>query len=92
VDTAALFEKTRDLLGSLYNVVSQRHLSAANSPHLSDDDGVVESYSRLLFEVTELHNKLNTMTWLVREIEADHDEVMPGSFSSAEELLASMGV
>jgi len=59
---------------------------------LSEEDGIVGAYSQLLFEVSELHNKLNTLTWLVNEVEADHDELAPGSFASAEQLFTSMGI
>lgn len=91
-DLAELFDTARDALGVVFAVLEQKHLDAVKAPELNDDDGIVDAYTRLLGEVSDLHNRINTMAWLVREIEADRDDVLPGSFSSADALFAAMGV
>ncbi|WP_028103777.1 hypothetical protein [Pseudoduganella violaceinigra] len=91
-DLPNLFDEARDALGRLYKLLEEKHLCAVSDHDLTDDDGIVEAYARLLAEVSDLHNKVNTMAWLVREIEADRDTVMPGSFADVEELFEAMGV
>ncbi|MCY0910822.1 hypothetical protein OTB17_03830 [Massilia sp. H27-R4] len=91
-DLISLFENTRDLVGATYEKFSQKHLCAVNAPELCDDDGVVEAYAVLLTELASLHDKLNTLCWIIGEQDADKDETLPGEFSSADDLFAAMGV
>ncbi len=92
VDLLRLFESGRDSLGAAYDVWGNKHVCAINAPELSDEDGVVEAYALLLTEVAALHDKLNTLCWIIREQEADQDVKLSGEFSSADDLFAAMGV
>jgi hypothetical protein len=41
----------------------------------------------LLVDATaSLHDKVNTLCWLVGESQADRDEILPGKFNSADDL------
>jgi hypothetical protein len=91
-DLVRLFEGARDSVAKAYDIWSAKHLCAVNAPELSDDDGVVEGYAYLLSEVADLHDKLNTLAWIIREQEAEQDKAMPGVFSNVDELFSSMGV
>jgi hypothetical protein len=92
VDFVSLFENVRDSVGDAYDRWSVKHLCAVNAPELTDEDGIVDAYALLLTEVAALHDKLNTLSWLIREQEADQDKTMPGEFTDAEDLFAAMGV
>lgn len=92
VDLVSLFENVRDAVGDAYDRWSVKHLCAVNAPELKEEDGIVEGYALLLMEVAALHDKLNTLAWIIREQEADHDRTMPGEFEDAEDLFAAMGV
>ena len=92
VDLVSLFENARDAIGDAYDRWSVKHLCAVNAPELTDEDGVVDAYALLLTEVAALHDKLNTLSWVIREQEADSDNLMPGKFDDADDLFAAMGV
>ncbi|MET0858791.1 MAG: hypothetical protein ABWY27_18745 [Telluria sp.] len=48
---------------------------------------------KLLIDATaSLHDKVNTLCWLVGESQADRDEKLPGKFSSADDLFNALGV
>jgi hypothetical protein len=87
-----LFEEARDVIGNEYAASSEKHVCAINAPELEDEDGIVDAYALLLTEMAVLHEKLNTMCWLLREHEADNDETLPGVFSNADGLFEAMGV
>lgn len=92
VDVAHLFEKARDAVAAAYERCSVKHLCAVSAPELDEDDGVVEAYALLLTETAALHEKLNTLAWLIREQEADQDIALPGVYSNADDLFEAMGV
>lgn len=92
LNLVSLFESARDAVGDAYDRWSVKHLCAVNAPELTEEDGIVEGYSLLLMEVAALHDKLNTLAWIIREQEADQDKTMPGEFSNADDLFAAMGV
>lgn len=92
VDLVSLFENGRDAVGDAYDRWSVKHLCAVNAPELTEEDGIVDGYALLLTEIAALHDKLNTLSWIIREQEADQDRLLPGEFTSAEDLFAAMGV
>lgn len=91
-DLVSLFEGARDAVGAAYERWTVKYLCAVAAPELDDDDGVSEGYANLLGQVADLHDKLNTLSWIIREQEAEQDKAVPGVFSNAEDLFASMGV
>lgn len=90
-DLVIIFEAARDQVGKFYDVISKCHLSAANDQELNDEDGIVEAYARLLEEVAEFHNRLNTLAWLIGEGIADRETAVEGEFTSSEKLFAAIG-
>ncbi len=60
-------------------------------------DAVFEAHAASTLEplvngMASLHNKLDSLCWLVGESQADQDETLPGSFSNADDLFKAMGV
>ncbi len=52
-----------------------------------------EAELKLLIDATaSLHDKVNTLCWLVGESQADQDQTLPGKFSSADDLFNALGV
>jgi len=91
-DLPDLIDKARDAIGLAFERYSAKHLCAVVATELDEEDGVVEAYAMLLTEIAALHEKLNSLAWLVREQEADQDVAMPGIYSDADDLFAAMGV
>lgn len=92
VDLVSLFEDARDSTEAAYEKWALKHLCAVNAPELVDEDGVVDAYALLLTEIAALHDKLNTLCWIIGEQQADQDVTLPGVFSNADDLFAAMGV
>ena len=90
VDLVSIFEQARDHIGQYHEMISRCHISAASDTQLHDEDGIVDAFSSLEDEAAELHNKLNTLAWLVGESIADTQTPMEGEFTSAAALFASM--
>lgn len=91
-DLVVVFEAARDSIAAEYEHTSMQHICAVNAPELVEDDGVVEAYAVLLTGLVELHDKLNTLSWIIREDEADQDQTLEGSFENADDLFAAMGM
>lgn len=81
-DLVSAIETARDTVKSLYDLVSAERGQAPATG---------AKYAELVAETAALHDRLNELAWLVGEHEADADEKLPGTFSSAEELLHAMG-
>lgn len=92
VDLVSLFEAARDSVEDAYNRWSLKHLCAVNAPELNADDGIVEAYAHLLDGIAALHDKLNTLCWIIREEEAERDTTHSETFTDVNSLFASIGV
>jgi hypothetical protein len=88
----SMFEKTRDAVEHLYDHTEKQCASARADTKLCDEDGVVDGYCQLLETLANLHRSLNDLCWAIGENSADHDNVLPGEFGSADDLFAAMGV
>jgi hypothetical protein len=86
VDVACLFEKARDALGAAYE---KWRLAQVPVTHAED---ATDACAPVLTEVASLHDKLNTLCWMIRELEADQDKTLPGEFHDPDDLFAAMGV
>lgn len=75
------FESLRDSCGVAHSALSAKGI-----------EGVEEDRTRLLNELAEMHNKLNTIAWLIGEIESDNSGSLPGSYDSAEKMFAAIGL
>lgn len=87
-----VFLKTRDRAGVYYAAIVERRQCAIDVPGLPVGDGIVEAYEALLAVLAALHNGLNALAWIIGEQIAETDNVLPGSFSSADDLFSAMGV
>ena len=92
INLVTLFDSARDAVSKAHEAFAEKHDCAFNDPELDDDDGIVEAYECLVSAIATLHNNLNTLSWLIGEHEADLDEKLQGSYGSADELFAAMGV
>jgi len=90
VDVVGVFEQARDHIGTYFEKISRCHISAVNDSELHDEDGVVEAFASIQEEAAELHNKLNTLAWLIGEGIADTQKPLEGEFTSAADLFATM--
>ncbi len=91
-ELAAMFEKTRDVVGEFYALNVEKRQNAIDDDRLTADDCVVDCYDSLLEILSALHNSLNSLAWLIGEHIAEADVVVDGKFSSADDLFAAMGV
>ncbi|MYM65387.1 hypothetical protein GTP45_00885 [Pseudoduganella sp. FT55W] len=89
-DLVAIFEDARDQMSEFYRVTNECHISVAADADLSDEDGIVEAFARLADEAAELHNKLNTLAWLIGESIADGETPIEQEFTSADALFAAL--
>ncbi|MDQ1832261.1 hypothetical protein [Massilia scottii] len=78
----ALFEGAREALAGVYK---KWRTEGAGEVGKSEVEASLE-------QLASLHDKLNTLCWLIREHEADQDRVVAGVFSSADDLFTAMGV
>jgi hypothetical protein len=75
-------ESTRDAIFKAYAALCDKQRDESSSSELT----------RLINETASLHDKINTLCWLIGENQADQDETLPGRFSSADDLFTAMGV
>ena len=87
-----MLETARDRMPEIYAHFTGKWDAAKADKNLHDDDGVVYAYCELMETTANLHNALNDLCWAVGEHDADLDKTALGSFNSAEELFAAMGV
>jgi hypothetical protein len=87
-----MFEQTREKLGFVHTCLKQKLLAAKHDARLCDEDCVVDAYNEIIEACADLHNAVNDLCWAINEHDADLSEVLPGSFTSADALMAAMGV
>lgn len=90
IDLVRVFEEARDKLGACYEDLTNLQLAVVNSPVYHDDDCIVEAFASLVDEVAELHNKFNTLAWLIGEGIADQEKPLPGKYTNAEDVIAAL--
>jgi hypothetical protein len=77
IDLAAMFEGVRDDVATAYE-----RWRGSSSVH--------DVHAHLLNEVASLHEKINTLYWMVREQEADRDKTLPGEFANPDDLFSAL--
>lgn len=75
-----------------FNDAVARRQSAIDDARLVADDGIVEAYDALLEQLAATFNSVSQMAWILGEHIAESDKTLPGTFASADELFAAMGV
>lgn len=88
----SMFENARDAVESLYDHSEKQCQSARDDTALTEEDGVVEGYCKLLVTLAHLHRALNDLCWALGESTADHDTVLPGEFTGADDLFDAIGI
>lgn len=87
----AMFERTRDVLAEMHEILSKRCESARTAPELKPEDGVVEAYCEVMVTTAHLHDMVNELCWTIGEHDADFDVVAPGGpYSSVDQLMAAL--
>ena len=56
---------------NLYNKLIEKRKSAISDPQLTDEDGVVDEFTRTIEIVADMHNSINELRWALGEHEAD---------------------
>lgn len=80
--TVSDLNHARDAIANVYVALCDKRREGESASQLS----------ALISEAATLHNNLNTLSWLVGEDQADHDETLPGAFTNADDLFKAMGV
>lgn len=86
-----ILDRTMDVLEKLHDDFSARRLLAKRDHALRADDGVVESFDRVLVGVRAAYDSMNELVWAVLEHDADCSPLSgKGPFKSVDELLAAI--
>lgn len=84
-------EQALDAIEAVIERMSQKRRGTALDETLSEDDGVVESYDRVIEALTECHGLINELNWAIMEHDADRAPLSgKGPFKSAKDLLAAL--
>ena len=86
----ASLDKARDAIGSLLELYILKRKSAVADARLNDDDGVVDAYERIISITSDLFDSVDSLISAVAEHDADLDEVLPGEFFSAADLIKAL--
>lgn len=63
--------KAQDLIRNLYDNLIEKRKYAQQDDSLTDEDGVVDEFTRTIAVVSDLHNGLNELRWAIGEYDAD---------------------
>ncbi len=87
----AMAEQALDVFCSAVQTMSSKRDAALRDGDLSHEDGVVESYDRVMEALTDSHGLINELNWAIMEHDADRSPLSgKGPFTSAKELLAAL--
>jgi hypothetical protein len=89
INLASVFEGVRDDVATAYERWRPVSIGKASSEHRGK---IGKVHAHLMNEVASLHEKINTLYWIIREQEADRDKTLPGEFSNPDDLFTAMGV
>lgn len=78
--------KAQEITRDLYNRLIEKRQYARQDDRLTEEDGVVEEYTRNIAVVADLHNGLNELRWAIGEHDADLAKGSGPILGSAEEL------
>ena len=74
----------------IFNDWKRRRQSAIDDPRLSVGDGVPDGYQEAMDAVRALHDETQKLRDLMAEHDCDFDEVLPGSFTNVDDLIAAL--
>lgn len=90
IDLVSLFDGARDAVGEAHAVLVIKHKCAMDDPALLDEDGIVDAYADLINGVAILHNRLNTLSWVIGEHNADFDKPTGKAYTDVDAMFADM--
>ena len=90
IDLVSLFDGARDAVGEAHAVLVMKHKCAMDDPVLLDEDGIVDAYADLINGVAILHNRLNTLSWVIGEHNADFDKPTGKAYTDVDAMFADM--
>jgi hypothetical protein len=86
-------DRTMGKLFTLWEIMKRAHRSAVEDKDLRDEDGVVESFARVIAAVSDAHNALNELKWAIMERDGNlSPRSGKGPFKTVDDLFASLGV
>lgn len=86
-----MLETALDNLGQLSDTTKDKRISAVADKKLRNDDGVVETFDRLLAAIDEAHCLLNELNWAIIEHDAELSPLSgTGPFGSAEDVVKAL--
>lgn len=63
--------RAQEIMRDLYDKLVEKRRHARQDDRLTDEDGVVEEFTRTIAVVADLHNGLNELRWAIGEYDAD---------------------
>lgn len=87
----ASIEQTLDVSIAILGKMESARESAGKDNDLCHDDGVVESFDKVIAALTEAHETMNELNWAIMEHDADRSPLSgKGPFKSVDELIAAL--
>jgi hypothetical protein len=86
----AQFDSVLDKAAEIYADWKRRRQAALDDPALRDGDGVADAYQEAMDALRALHDETQALRDLVAEHDCDFDEVLPGTFTNADDLIAAL--
>lgn len=87
----SILERTLDVMEKLRDHMFAKRQSADEDRALRPDDGVVESFDRVITGICHAHDSINELIWAVLEHDADCSPLSgKGPFTSVDDLLAAI--
>jgi hypothetical protein len=75
---------------ALYDEFIRRRDAARRDHRVTDDDGLVEEFTRTIACVADLHNAINSLRWALGEHDADLSPISGPAFDSVDDLLGHL--
>lgn len=86
-----LLDRTLSVLEQLQDHIQAKRQSAIEDQQLRSEDGVVESFDKVVESIREAHGAMNELMWAVLEHDADCSPLSgKGPFTSVDDLLAAI--
>lgn len=86
-----LLDRTLSVLEQLQDHIQAKRQSAIEDQQLRTDDGVVESFDKVIDSIRDAHEATNELIWAVLEHDADCSPLSgKGPFTSVDDLLAAI--
>lgn len=74
----------------LYDLLIEKRIAAINAAELTEEDGVVDAYTRAIASAADLHNILDQLRETIGEHDADLDTDHAETFDNCDSLLEAL--